>query len=748
MPDLPLQPLPAPRPVRRWRGRVRLAAAIVASLLVHWLLQQGLARTVLDIRPLDGLFPDREPSFKPEVATDFPLQDDTSRRESFAHEQPLEVALAVDAAAPAAVRGVGREGKRGIEPEALPELPEAPDVSAERIDRPATIPDAAVPGEVSAPLRAEAVVPEPVTTAETTEMTVGTEDSEPVPRAPRERVTLPQRALSTAAGGAGGAEALPEVGVVDVVPLAGLVPRRFARSTEPVAALATPRTLERADVAAASGGGDAAAAVGLLESVAGSADESPLQGSADAPGDGLLPRPAARSTTRGAGRQARSSGSSQRTSAGLETGGDGAEGLSVALVPGGGVPLVSTLRPRVVPGSTLAAGPAPTATPLPRARALVLPAETRVRETAEAFARRSRENRGAAEADAMVERGLEWLARSQESDGRWTLGKYDPAGVGGAVRLQSDSAATGLALLSFLGAGYDHFDGRHREAVRRGLEWLVSVQHDDGDLYQAADPVSNSCARMYSHGIATTALCEAVGMTGDPLLRPAAEKALAFVVASQQPGRGGWRYQPRSDSDLSVTGWMLVSLRAGALAGLSVPAETFAAVESFLDTSAVPGNPGHYLYNATNPGQRPSDLSAACMTALGALMRLHTGTPRGDEPIREAAAELAKIKPSYGSGDVRARDAYLWYYSSQVLVQTGGVQWEAWYRQLCRLLESKQIASGSDAGSWDPLGPIPDRWGAYGGRLYVTTLHLLALEVPYRHLPTYGVTGADSSTGD
>jgi hypothetical protein len=422
--------------------------------------------------------------------------------------------------------------------------------------------------------------------------------------------------------------------------------------------------------------------------------------------------------------------------------------LSVALVPGGAAPLVSALRPRVVPGSTLAAGPAPTATPLPRARALVLPAETRVRETAEAFARRSRENRGAAEADAMVERGLEWLARSQESDGRWTLGKYDPAGAGGAVRLQSDSAATGLALLSFLGAGYDHFDGRHREAVRRGLEWLVSVQHADGDLYQPADPVSNSCARMYSHGIATTALCEAVGMTGDPLLRPAAEKALAFVVASQQPGRGGWRYLPRSDSDLSVTGWMLVSLRAGALAGLSVPAETFAAVESFLDTSAVPGKPGHYVYNATNPGQRPSDLSAACMTALGALMRLHTGTPRGDEPIREAAAELAMIKPSYGSGDVRARDAYLWYYSSQVLVQTGGTQWEAWYRQLCRLLESKQIASGSDAGSWDPLGPIPDRWGAYGGRLYVTTLHLLALEVPYRHLPTYGVTGADSSTAD
>jgi hypothetical protein len=33
---------------------------------------------------------------------------------------------------------------------------------------------------------------------------------------------------------------------------------------------------------------------------------------------------------------------------------------------------------------------------------------------------------------------------------------------------------------------------------------------------------------------------------------------------------------------------------------------------------------------------------------------------------------------------------------------------------------------------------VPDRWGVYGGRIYVTALHLLALEVPYRHLPTLG----------
>jgi hypothetical protein len=267
------------------------------------------------------------------------------------------------------------------------------------------------------------------------------------------------------------------------------------------------------------------------------------------------------------------------------------------------------------------------------------------------------------------------------------------------------------------------------------------VQKADGDLYVTADPVSNSCAWLYSHGIATTVLCEAVGMTGDPLLRPSAERAIGFIVASQQPSRGGWRYQPRADSDLSVSGWMLVALRAGVLAGLDVPAETFAGVERLLDGSAIADKTGSYHYNAINPGQRPSDLSAASMTALGALMRLHGGTPRTDEGIVTAAGRLAAMTPAYGTRQARTRDAYLWYYASQVLVQTGGPEWDAWYERLCVELETQQVAAGRETGSWDPLGQVPDRWGAFGGRLYVTALHLLALEVPYRHLPTYGVTG-------
>ena len=43
-------------------------------------------------------------------------------------------------------------------------------------------------------------------------------------------------------------------------------------------------------------------------------------------------------------------------------------------------------------------------------------------------------------------------------------------------------------------------------------------------------------------------------------------------------------------------------------------------------------------------------------------------------------------------------------------------------------------------GSWDPLYPVPDRWGYFSGRLYVTTMNLLTLEVKWRLLPLYDET--------
>jgi hypothetical protein len=392
-----------------------------------------------------------------------------------------------------------------------------------------------------------------------------------------------------------------------------------------------------------------------------------------------------------------------------------------------------------------------------RIAAAALPTDGRVRDVAEAFAGRNLAARSGGEGEpaggiadraalerarVLVDRGLEFLVRSQQADGRWRLTEFAGVTPADVPQLDSDTAATGLALLSFLGAGHDHFSGPHCDTVRRGLEFLLSVQKEDGDLFLPADELSNSCSWLYSHGIAAIALSEAVGMTGDPLLRPAAEKACRFIATSQHPTLGGWRYLPRAGADLSVSGWMLVALRAGDLAGVTTDPAALGGVRTLLTASSSPSDPTRFAYNARKADQRRTDLSVACMTAVGTLMRLHTGTAADDPGVVASARVLIGFPPVYGTQSQRVRDSYLWYYASQVLVHTGGDDWQAWYASLVDTLERPQRRDGPLGGSWDAMGDVPDRWGEYGGRLYVTTLHLLALEVPWRHLPSLTPSGS------
>jgi hypothetical protein len=468
---------------------------------------------------------------------------------------------------------------------------------------------------------------------------------------------------------------------------------------------------------------------------AGSGAAAPGGGRGFGSGESLLPASIPRGNRRGGGRSALAG----RGGRGAAEEGEAEEGLSVS--PADIAALVAAGRQR----GGLAPRPAGPQ-PLERITAAALPADGRVRDVAEAFAGRGgtagepaggiTDREPLDRARRMVDRGLEFLARSQRADGRWRLTEFAGITPADVPKLDSDTAATGLALLAFLGAGHDHFSGPHRDTVRRGLEFLLAIQKDDGDLFLPADDLSNSCSWLYSHGIAAIAVCEAVGMTGDPLVKPAAEKACRFIATSRHPTLGGWRYIPRTDADLSVSGWMLVALRAGELGGVPTDPAAMGGVRTLLAASSTPNDPTRFAYNARKADQRRTDLSVACMTAVGTLMRLHTGTAADDPGVAAAARLLAGIPPEYGTRTQRVRDSYLWYYASQVLVHTGGADWQRWYGSLVDTLEQRQRADGPLAGSWDALGEVPDRWGEYGGRLYVTTLHLLALEVPWRHLPT------------
>jgi hypothetical protein len=337
-----------------------------------------------------------------------------------------------------------------------------------------------------------------------------------------------------------------------------------------------------------------------------------------------------------------------------------------------------------------------------------------------------------------IEKGLEFLAKHQRVDGSWKLEDFGQRTV-----IRSDTAATALSLLAFQGAGYSHVQYKYQQECRKALGFLIAGQQSNGDLYRPMEEASDRNGWLYSHAIGTLALCEAYGMTQDENLRSAAQRAVDFLVYSQDRQEGGWRYIPRVGSDTSVTGWGMMALKSAELSGLYVPKQTFEGIEKWLDHSQVSLREQHlYRYNwlANTPETKHGALPTPVMTSVGLLMRLYMGYKRDNSVMAKGADWLLQRPPAMGTEQAPKRDTYYWYYATQVLFHMGGDRWKNWYQALYPMLIESQVTEGPYAGSWEPIGPIPDAWGEYAGRLYVTTMNLLSLEVTYRHLPIYEAT--------
>lgn len=321
-----------------------------------------------------------------------------------------------------------------------------------------------------------------------------------------------------------------------------------------------------------------------------------------------------------------------------------------------------------------------------------------------------------------VSAALNWLARHQNSNGSWSLDHTSRCKSGfcsGPGRTQADAGGTALALLPFLAAGQTHqSEGIYRRQIAGGINYLLKIQAASGDL-------SAGSHQMYAHGLATIALCEAYGMTRDSRLGSAAQAAIRFIETGQN-GQGSWRYSHgAADSDTSVFGWQVMALKSGQMAGLTVRLAALDASRRYLNECAN----GRY---GSEFGYQPGSRSTEAMSAVGLLMTQYLGARRSDPVVVGGIEYLTKHPPAIDS-----RNTYYWYYATQAMHNVPGPQWDAWNRQMRRILIESQERSGCAAGSWDPMQPTDDVWGSAGGRLMVTSLSTLTLEVYYRYLPLY-----------
>ena len=322
---------------------------------------------------------------------------------------------------------------------------------------------------------------------------------------------------------------------------------------------------------------------------------------------------------------------------------------------------------------------------------------------------------GNATTESAVIAGLEWLKKQQAADGSWSItGPYPDGGA-----MENKLSATAMALLAFQGYGSTHkpnpkLAGKpdfHNE-VRKGWDYLLKTQTPDGFFNHDGGPHQ----KLYAQAQASIAICEIYGMTKDEKFKKPAQLALDYAFKAQAP-EGGWRYEPKYDSDTSVTGWFVMALQSGIMAGLEVPSPNLDSISKFFD-SVAKGDGSQYAYQ---PGRE----ATIVMTAEALLCRQYLGWKHDDPRMQAGINMLLLNKVDYGDQNV-----YYWYYATQACHHMGRDSWQEWNNVMKQAVPTAQLKTGNDKGSWSPSG---DRWGSHGGRLYVTCLSIYMLETYYRH---------------
>jgi len=327
---------------------------------------------------------------------------------------------------------------------------------------------------------------------------------------------------------------------------------------------------------------------------------------------------------------------------------------------------------------------------------------------------------------------LAWLAYHQEADGSWNAKKY-----GSSVK--TDTAVTGFALLAFLGAGHTEKLGEYKAIVKKAVDWLKSKQDAEGMIWDTTDDNAHHRAKGYPSAIASLALIEAGGMGNLPSTRAAAQKAVDYICNVHQFGDGydkrGWRYSPKSEGDLSVTGWFVMALKSAKVCNFSVPEASMAGALKFLESVEVKeqggpdsyGTPSRFKYMVNNDHME----TAHRLTAIGTLVRQFTGaTAESLQATTDWFVNKGGL-PSYGANGEKV-DLYYWYYASLACYQQNKVQpdlWKRWCEAMKTAIVDNQAKVGDDRGSWNPTGDYSSEWGRVGQ----TALNALCLEVWYRY---------------
>lgn len=327
-----------------------------------------------------------------------------------------------------------------------------------------------------------------------------------------------------------------------------------------------------------------------------------------------------------------------------------------------------------------------------------IPATMRKRCSQEDRLERLKLHGGTPECEAAVIKSLDWLKQTQNADGSWGI--------------HQRAAATGLALLAYLGHCETPLSEKYGESVLNAITYLIhlSKTHQGRLIDQANDPLAD-----YQHAIATMALAESYLLCHQLMIeipghKDAMQLATQGIIDAALP-TGGWSIaQKPNDSDALLTSINLQALKVSR--------------QSTID-----------FRNMIRTASQALSALKVHKTPAGAISFSQGLWAQQDTPEARALKKSLRTREAFRWQEPHT-DLWTLFFDTHALYQIGGQAWTDWNASLRPALLQSQNADGSftDPGKPQNTAAAPiDQWltGAPAAH-FRTCLATLTLEVYYR----------------
>jgi len=308
--------------------------------------------------------------------------------------------------------------------------------------------------------------------------------------------------------------------------------------------------------------------------------------------------------------------------------------------------------------------------------------------------------------DRTVERGLDWLAARQSTQGHWTAndGNYP-------------TAMTALAGMAFLCEGSTTTQGKYAKNIRLAVDYLTSRSRRNGLI---GDPSSDD-RYTYGHGYSMMFLSQVLGEEEDVERREELIEVLTKAVrftGEAQTDAGGWGYVSAKDGsnfdEGSTTITQVQGLRGCRNAGIPVPDKIIDKAVEYIRKCTLPD--GGVQYSSQGGGGRPAITAAAiaCLFNAGEY----------DSEYVPKLLDYCKKNLSNIQNEGFGHWHYAHYYYAQVCYREGDKVWDGYREKIFARLVSEAASDGS----WSQ---------GYIGAVYTTAVNLTILQLEQNALPIY-----------